>query len=54
MPKFLSEIQFVTTGSMDTPGSGFITLYANTDGNLYAETSDGNQVKLSVNPEWVG
>lgn len=50
MPKFLSEIQFVTTGSMDTPSPGFIILYANTDGNLYAETSDGNQIQLSINP----
>jgi hypothetical protein len=45
--KFLSEIQFATTSSMESPPSGFITIYANTDGNLYAETSDGNQIKLS-------
>ncbi len=47
--KFLSEIQFATTSSMESPPSGFITIYANTDGNLYAETSDGNQIKLSIN-----
>lgn len=51
MPKFLTEIQFAATGSMESPDPGFITLYVNTDGNLYAETSNGNQVKLSVNPE---
>ena len=50
MPKFLTEIQFITTGSIETPENGFITLYVNTDGNLYAKTSDGNQVKLSINP----
>jgi hypothetical protein len=45
--KFLSEIQFATTSSMESPPSGFITIYANTDGNLYAETPNGNQIKLS-------
>jgi hypothetical protein len=49
MPKFLTEIKLIATGSMDTPDPGFITLYVNTDGNLYAETSDSNQVKLSIN-----
>ena len=47
--KFLSEIQFATSSSMESPPNGFITIYANTDGNLYAETSDGNQIKLSIN-----
>ena len=47
--RFLTEIQFATSGSMEAPPSGFVTIYANTDGNLYAETSDGNQVKLSIN-----
>jgi hypothetical protein len=47
--RFLTEIQFATTGSMESPPVGYITLYANTDGNLYAETPDGNQVKLSIN-----
>jgi hypothetical protein len=47
--RFLTEIQFATTGSIESPDVGFITLYANTDGNLYAETPDGNQVKLSNN-----
>jgi hypothetical protein len=49
MPKFLSEIQLVATGSMETPEPGFITLYVNTDGNIYAETSNGVQVKLNTN-----
>ena len=51
MPQFLTEIQFATTSSIETPEPGFIILYVNTDGNLYAETSNGNQIKLSVNPE---
>jgi len=50
MPKFLTEIQFAATGSIESPDPGFITLYVNTDGNLYAETSDGNQIQLSINP----
>ena len=49
MAQFLTEIQFVTTSSMESPPSDFITLYANTDGNIYAETSNGVQVKLSIN-----
>lgn len=47
MPKFLTEIQFIATGSIETPELDFITLYMNTDGNLYAKTSNGNQIKLS-------
>jgi hypothetical protein len=47
--RFLTEIQFATTGSIESPDVGFITIYANTDGNLYAETLNGNQVKLSNN-----
>ena len=47
--RFLTEIQLVTSGSMESPPSSFITIYANTDGNLYAKTSDGNQIKLSIN-----
>lgn len=49
MPKFLSEIQFAATGSMESPDPGFITLYVNTDGNLYAKFSNGSQTKLSIN-----
>ena len=51
--RFLTEIQFATSSSMESPPSGFITIYANIDGNLYAETSDGTQVKLSINTAWV-
>ena len=46
---FLSEIQLVATSSIETPDPGFVTLYVNTDGNLYAKTSNGNQVKLNIN-----
>jgi hypothetical protein len=49
MPKFLSEIQFAATGSMESPDPGFITLYVNTDGNLYAKFSNGSQTRLSNN-----
>lgn len=47
MPKFLTEIQFVATGSIETPDSGFVTLYMNTDGFLYVKFSDGTQAKLT-------
>lgn len=47
MAQFLTEIQFATTGSMDTPEIGFITLYAKTDGNLYVKFSNGIEKKLS-------
>ena len=47
MPKFLTEIQFAATGSIESPDPGFITLYVNTDGFLYAKLSNGTQVKLS-------
>jgi len=47
MAQFLTEIQFVTTSSMETPEPGFITIYANTDGFLYARLSNGTQVRLS-------
>lgn len=48
--QFLTEIQFAATGSMESPEVGFITLYVNTDGNLYAKTSNGIQTKLSTTP----
>ena len=51
MPKFLTEIQLSATGSIETPDSGVITLYVNTDGNIYVKDSDGNQKKLSANLE---
>jgi len=49
MAQFLTEIQFAVTGSIETPESGFITIYAKTDGNLYAKTSNGIEFKLSAN-----
>jgi hypothetical protein len=45
--KFLTEIQFAITGSIETPPVGFITLYAKTDGNIYAKLSNGTEKKLS-------
>jgi hypothetical protein len=48
MAQFLTEIQLVATTTVDTPQSGFITLYANTDGYLYAILSNGTQVRLSL------
>jgi len=47
MAQFLTEIQFATTSSIESPPSGFITIYTNTDGFLYAVLSNGTQVKLS-------
>jgi hypothetical protein len=45
--KFLTEIQFVTTGSMETPESGFVTVYMRTNGYLYAKFPDGTEARLS-------
>jgi hypothetical protein len=47
MAKFLTEIQFVTTSSMDTPESGFVTLYMNIDGYLYVKFANGSEAKLT-------
>ena len=47
MAKFLTEIQFVATSSMDTPGAGFITLYMNTDGFLYVKFPNGSEARLT-------
>jgi hypothetical protein len=49
MAQFLTEIQFIATGSMENPEPGFITIYAKTDGNLYAKISNGIEFKLSAN-----
>lgn len=45
--KFLTEIQFAATGSIETPPVDFITLYVKTDGNIYAKLSNGTEKKLS-------
>jgi hypothetical protein len=50
MAQFLTEIQFATTGSIETPESGFITMYANTNGYLYAKLSNGTQIRLNFYP----
>jgi len=50
MAQFLTEIQFATVSSIETPEPGFITIYANTDGFLYARLSNGTQVRLSNTP----
>lgn len=47
MAQFLTEIQFVATSSMDTPGAGFIALYMNTDGFLYVKFPDGSEARLT-------
>lgn len=49
MPKFLTEIQFGNTGSMDTPDPNSITIYLNTDGHLYAKFTDRSQFRLTRN-----
>jgi hypothetical protein len=47
--KFLTEIQFGNTGSMDTPDPNSITIYLNDNGHLYAKLPNGTQYKLSKN-----
>jgi hypothetical protein len=47
MAKFLTEVQFVATSSMDTPEAGFIALYVNTDGYLYIKFSNGSEARLT-------
>ena len=47
MSQFLTEIQFVATGSIETPDSGFVTLYMNTDGFIYVKFSNGTQARLT-------
>jgi hypothetical protein len=49
MPQFLTEIQFGSTGSMDTPDANSITIYLNTNGHLYAKFTDGSQFRLTRN-----
>lgn len=58
MPKFLTEIQLATTGSIETPdqrGQNYdvFAIYAGIDGNLYVKDNNGNQKKLNINLEWV-
>lgn len=48
MPKFVTEIHVQTTEV--TPDTGFISLYTKGDRKLYAKTSDGVEILLSVNP----
>ncbi len=47
--KFLTEIQFGATGSMDTPDPNSIIIYLNNNGYLYAKLPNGTQYKLSKN-----
>jgi hypothetical protein len=47
MAQFLTEIQFVSTSSIETPESGFVTLYMKTDGFLYVKFSDGSEARLT-------
>jgi hypothetical protein len=47
MAKFLTEIQFVTTSSMDTPEPGFVVLYMNIDGYLYVKFPNGSEARLT-------
>lgn len=46
MPKFLTEIQFAATSSIETPSTGLVTLYMNTDGYIYVKFPDGSQTRL--------
>jgi len=47
MAQFLTEIQFVSTGSIEIPEAGFITLYMNTDGFLYVKFPNGSEARLT-------
>jgi len=47
MITFLTDVQLVTSGSVATPPVGFVTLYANTDGNLYIKNSNGTQTQIN-------
>lgn len=47
MAKFLTEIQFASTSSMDTPGTGLVALYMNTDGFLYVKFANGSEARLT-------
>lgn len=46
MPQFLTDIQFVATSSIETPESGFVTLYLQTDGYMYVKLSNGTEYRL--------
>ncbi len=46
MPQFLTDIQFVATSSIETPESGFVTLYLKTDGYMYVKLSNGTEYRL--------
>ena len=47
MPKFLTDIQFVSASSMETPEPGFVTVYMKNDGYLYAKFPNGTEARLS-------
>ena len=47
MAQFLTNLQFISTSSMDTPEPGFVTIYMKTDGYLYAKFSNGTEARLS-------
>ena len=47
MAKFLTDIQLIATGSIETPPVGFTVLYMNTDGLLYIKNSNGTQTRIS-------
>lgn len=47
MAQFLTDIQFTATGSMDTPEPGFVTIYMNDNGYLYAKFPNGLEARLS-------
>jgi hypothetical protein len=47
MAQFLTEIQFISTSSMDVPESGLIALYMNTDGFLYIKFPNGSEARLT-------
>lgn len=45
--KFFNDIQFIATGSIDPPPTGFIAVYLKTDGLLYAKKPNGTEFRIS-------
>jgi hypothetical protein len=47
MAQFLTDIQLIATGSIETPDVGFVNMYLNTDGYIYVKFSNGSQTRVS-------
>lgn len=45
--QFLSDIQFIATGSISAPPTGFVAIYLKTDGLLYVKKPNGTESRIS-------